>query len=211
MQQFSFGRRTVSAIAEAVDNVHSNVLRLSITRTTFERRTAAILQHLPIFIQKFARSIGPKYFLPRKVILKSLKPEWEDEFDNEKVMYKRLERLQGRFIPIFLGEAEYNGSPAILLSHIDGVLPFAQDPKSPITAEEFETHIEFALREFAKDGLVHGDTKLDNFVICGDHMVVVDLESVCEETEHLELAITSHLSHTVKQYKSYLENRHEYY
>lgn len=189
--------------------MHSNVLRLLITSTAFERRITSILLHLPLCIANFARSIAPKYFLPRRVILKTLKPGWEDEFENEKVMYKRLEPLQGRVIPIFLGEAEYNGSPAIMLSHIDGVLPFAQNQNPPLTAKQFETQAEFALREFAKFGVAHGDTKLDNFLICGDHVKVVDLESVCEEAEHLEFAVTSHLGHVVDLYKSYLRNRDE--
>ncbi|OAA50270.1 Protein kinase-like domain protein [Metarhizium rileyi] len=154
----------------------------------------------------------PGYFLPEQVILKSLKPGWDDEFENEKAMYTRLASLQGRLIPTFLGEAQYKGSPAVVLSFVDGVLPFQQDVNSPLAADEFERLVESALWEFTAFGVAYGDTKLDNFLIVGDGVVLLDLEAVSEvEPQLYKLAVTSHLDHIMHQYRSYLENRHEYY
>lgn len=202
----------MSAIAHLVDSVHPNVLRLSLVRTAFDRAVVSLLLRLPLCIQSLARSIIPGYFLPQKVILKSLKRDWDDEFENEKTMYKRLESLQGRVIPTLYGEAQYERSPALVLSYVDGILPFKQDPDAPLDADEFESRVESALWEFTTFGVAYGDTKLDNFLIVRDGVVLVDLEAVSEVEPNLyELAVTSHLDHLMMQYKSYLANRYDDY
>ncbi|APA15269.1 predicted protein [Sclerotinia sclerotiorum 1980 UF-70] len=91
----------------------------------------SILDYIPIpFIRSIfeknfnfypcLKSSHPEWFLPPTVILKKCKPDWDDEFEVEKRIYRRLQPLQGRFIPYFYGEAIYDGSPALVLSEIIG-------------------------------------------------------------------------------------------
>ncbi|KAK3905070.1 hypothetical protein C8A05DRAFT_31116 [Staphylotrichum tortipilum] len=75
------------------DNHHSNVLRLHIHRALWDDT----------------------------IILKKLKPKWDDEFDNEKLMYARLRPLQGSVIPVFFGEASLDGCRALILSDVGRV------------------------------------------------------------------------------------------
>lgn len=47
--------------------------------------------------------------LPDRIVLKIPKPNWDDEFANEKYIYNKLSRLQGHTIPVYYGEATYDG------------------------------------------------------------------------------------------------------
>lgn len=198
----------VNAMAHVVNRHHYNVLRLDLQRTTFQRHLIKVIEYLPVFLQSMTRRIVPHYFLPDTLILKMLKPDWDDEFSNEKEMYKRLEPLQGRIIPSFLGDATYRGRPSILVSYIEGILPYEQDINSPMTMEEFRSKVEVSLRELKFFGVSYSDMKLGNFIICGDRIVVIDMESVNEEKEDvLEFAVTTYLESLMRQYKLYLDNR----
>ena len=198
----------MQAVGDRVDSVHPNVLRLSLVRTTFGRLVAWLLPRLPEPFRPFLRAALPAYFLPQNVILKKLKPNWDDEFDNEKSMYSRLESLQGRLIPICYGEAVYEGSRALILSVLEGVRPFEQDIDCPLEEDEFERRVESAFRQLALFGVAHGDTKLDNFLVTDQSVLLVDLESLDDvEPRDVELAVTSLRDHLLYQYRSYLKNR----
>lgn len=150
----------------------------------------------------------PAHFLPARVVMKTLKPGWQEEFDNELAMYERLRPLQGQRRPEFLGQATHEGSPAILLSHVEGVPSYKQDPNCPMAAEQFEKLVEEALWELTKYGVAYGDTKLDNFLISDGKVKIVDLEVVFEvEPPDYDLAVTSHLDHLLGQYRLYLNGR----
>lgn len=196
------------ATAHLAGDKHANVLRLDLTRTPFQKRNINLVQCLPLCLQSMVRYFAPEHFLPSTVILKTLKRGWDDEFANEKIVYKRLESLQGRVIPSFLGNAIYNGKPSILISYIDGIMPYEQDKNCPMSVEEFNSKVEFAVRQMEPFGLSHGDMKLDNFIICGDRVMVIDLESVEDEAEDvLDFAIETHLEMLMSQYQIYLDNR----
>ena len=56
----------------------------------------------------------------KNIILKVQKSGWDEEFDTEKAAYEKLKRLQGRVIPICYGQAQYEGTRALILSDIGG-------------------------------------------------------------------------------------------
>lgn len=199
--EFRYGGTTIAALADPVDHIHGNVLHLAIIRTPFQKYVATILNWLPRFIGRLLLWLPPEYLLPNRVILKTLKPGWSDEFENEKAMYKKLESLQGRILPRFLGNADHGGYPAIVLSHIDSVRVYERQ-SSPMPVDEFERQLEAAFREFTNFGVVYGDAKLDNCLISEGRVMLVDLEAVSEEKEEdYELAVTSYCKKIVREYK----------
>ncbi|OAQ95788.1 hypothetical protein LLEC1_04767 [Akanthomyces lecanii] len=199
--QFRFRGTTITAEADPFDHIHSNVLRLAIIRTPFQKYVATILNWLPRCIGQLFLWPPPEYLLPNQVVLKTRKTGWDDEFENEKAMYKRLEPLQGCILPRFLGDADHGGSPAIVLSHIDSVRVYERQ-SSPMPVDEFERQLEAAFREFTRFGVVYGDAKLDNCLISEGRVMLVDLEAVSEEKEEdYELAITSYCNKIVREYR----------
>lgn len=87
-------RRTAS-------NTNQHVLRLTILRGLWQRKLVALLSRLPGAVQAFVIIIWPGWFLPDTVVLKTPKPDWDEEFDTEKEVYDKLKALQGNLIPIF--------------------------------------------------------------------------------------------------------------
>ncbi|KAM3511566.1 hypothetical protein MY11210_004784 [Beauveria gryllotalpidicola] len=202
---FRFEGALVSAWGHNFDHIHHNVLSLGITRTAFQEHISNALNRLPQFLKRIARFLMPAYFLPARVVMKTLKPGWQEEFDNESAMYERLKPLQGQRIPEFLGHATHEGSPAIILSHIEGVPSHKQESGCRMAVEQFEKLVEEALWELTKYGVAYDDTKLDNFLISDGKVKIVDLETVFEvEPPDYELAVTSYLDHLVTQYRRYL-------
>lgn len=190
--QFWLGLNRVSATGTFFDYEHRHVLRLTIIRNSFDRILIAILLLLPLMIQSFVKNIWPGYFLPSTVVLKKLKPDWDEEFENEKRIYKRLEHQQGRLVPVFYGEGRCDNTRVLILSHVVGVLPFEQNPPV-LRPEEFKKRLEATYQELGALGLSHDDPKLDNFLLVDDKITLLDLESVADPGPDLEHVISSDL------------------
>ncbi|EDN92204.1 predicted protein [Sclerotinia sclerotiorum 1980 UF-70] len=90
-------------------------------------------------------------------------------------MYRRLQPLQGRFIPYFYGEAIYDGSPALVLSEIIGRRLYDITMKHGEDGE-FKRKLEEVYKALTWYGVIHGDTKLDNAIDVGDRVMLIDLE-----------------------------------
>ena len=196
----------MSAVGEAIDSGHPGVLRLTVLRSPFERALTTLIFKLPSLIQQFIRFFFPGFFLPDCVVLKKLKPNWDEEFDNEKLMYQRLASLQGDVIPKFYGETKFEGSRALVLSEVVGVLPIKQK-LPPLEPKEFQRRVEAAFRELAAFDLAYDDVKLDNMIMVEDRIVLVDLESVWEPEPHKrEYAFKSYVSHAMLVYDRYLNS-----
>lgn len=63
--------------------------------------------------------------LPDTVVFKGLKPDWDDEFDNEVRMYDRLQPILGTVVAVFYGVATGCGEAgeeerALVLSDVGG-------------------------------------------------------------------------------------------
>ncbi len=108
-----------------------HVLRLTIIRDGWYRFLFPLLLLLPTMFRNRIKRIWPGYFLPAQVVLKKLKPGWDEEFDNEKHMYVKLEPLQGHIIPMFYGEAQCEGTRALVLSDVGGVAASDQHSALP--------------------------------------------------------------------------------
>ncbi|RMJ18927.1 hypothetical protein CDV36_001330 [Fusarium kuroshium] len=181
--KFRLGWSTVSAIGNQNDSYHPNVLQLSIIRSSFDHSVIALFRRLPLVIQSLVKSVVPGYFLPSRIVIKKLKPGWSDEFKNEKIHNTR----------------------ALILSEVNGVE--ACNQKFPcLEPSEFQRRIEEAFAELAKFGLAYGDIKLDNFLLVGDRVVIVDLESVWEDTpDEIEYANETHIEHLISMYERHLD------
>lgn len=199
----------MTAVGDWSDREHPNVLRLTILRSSFDQAVISILLALPYSLQNLARTLVPGYFLPPRIVLKKIKPEWDDEFNNEVCMYKRLRPVQGHLVPICYGLAWCDGKRALVLSEIDGVLPFEQPLESPVDAAEFCRRLRVAYTELGTFGLMYGDPKLDNYLLVDDRIVLVDLESVEEgEDGAIDRVIESNVEFARDRYRSYLKNRY---
>jgi hypothetical protein len=88
---------------------HDNVIRLTIERSRLAGYMHWIVSKLPFAVQRFLVRFVPLWVLPDRIVLKIPKPNWDDEFANEKHIYNKLSRLQGYTIPVYYGEATYDG------------------------------------------------------------------------------------------------------
>ncbi|KAL2676457.1 hypothetical protein Neosp_010215 [[Neocosmospora] mangrovei] len=192
--KFLFHGHTVFAAGDWSDRKHPNVLRLTIIRSSFDQAIISILLALPYTFQNFAQALFPAYFLPSRIVLKKMKPEWDEEFNNEVGMYDRLQPVQGHLIPICFGLAWCDGKRALVLSEVNGVLPFEQPLDSPSDADEFCRRLRTAYGE-----------------LVDDRIVIVDLESVeeAEEEGAIERVVESNVEFARDRYRSYLKNRYE--
>lgn len=207
--QFRLGHSIVSATGTANDSKHLNVVHLLIHRGHFERMLIVLILWLPIFIQTIIATIFPGLFLPDRVVLKKVKPGWLEEFDNEKHIYERLQSLQGRVIPHYFGEAQFEGTRALILSEVVGIMPWEQK-LPPLQADEFKELVEVAFQELNAFSLAYDDIKLDNMILVQDRVVLVDLESVYEvPLEHREYVFNSDRIQLMVVYKRYLDNCYE--
>ncbi|POR32468.1 hypothetical protein TPAR_07322 [Tolypocladium paradoxum] len=208
--KFRFNANTLSAVGDWSDSEHPNVLRLTILRSSFDQAVISILLALPHAIQNFARALVPGYFLPPRIILKKMKPEWDDEFNNEVRIYERLRPAQGHLIPICYGLAWCDGKRALVLSEVNGVLPFEQPVDSPLDTAEFCRRLEVAFGELGAFGLMYDDPKLDNYLLIDDRIVIIDLESVVEGEEEgaIERVIEANIEFARDRYRSYLKSRY---
>ncbi|GJN84689.1 hypothetical protein PLIIFM63780_008251 [Purpureocillium lilacinum] len=132
-------------------------------------------------------------------------PGWDSDFDNEKRMYEKLRPLQGTLIPRCLCEGTCEGTRALVLSEVEGEQACRQ--KKPwLEPAELQRRLEVAFRQLEEFGVGYGDLKLNNFLIAGDGMVVVDLESVYEDTpDELDYATRTHIAHLKGRYERHLD------
>lgn len=114
-------------------------------------------------------------------------------FEVERGVYERLRPLQGDVIPRLLGELEYDGARALLLSDIGGVCLASpaggmvlqeKGDDELVRAKELGRLLRDALGALAGMGVSHDDVKLNNFHLVGEgegegaKVMVVDLEQV---------------------------------
>lgn len=106
---------------------------------------------------------------------RNTKHGWEEEFDAEKAAHAKLRPLQGIVIPEYLGELDYGIARAHLLSD-EGGASLATPEVALVEATEMERMLRQAMLALSELGVLQGDTKLDNFHVDGDKIMVLDLE-----------------------------------
>ncbi|QSZ33329.1 hypothetical protein DSL72_002917 [Monilinia vaccinii-corymbosi] len=98
-------------------------------------------------------------------------------------MYRRLQQLQGKFLPYFYGEAIYDDSPALVLSEIIGRRLFELEIP-PEEDEEMERKLDEVYRALTVYHVMHGDPTLYNAMDIGDRIMLLDQEqSEIQEAE----------------------------
>lgn len=113
--------------------------------------------------------------------MKREKVNWTEEFDNEKEMYRALAPIQGVFVPKYYGEVECprtetTGSRALILSDIGGI-PLQDEAAGSLEYEQLSDMLWRSLRAVAELGVEHDDVKLDNYVLVGDTIMLIDFDS----------------------------------
>lgn len=83
----------IVASGEFPDRLHDNVLRLHIHRTLLGDFLHSIFSNFPLVVLRLLTPVFPQWILPRTFILKEQKPDWDEEFENEKRMYAKLRTL----------------------------------------------------------------------------------------------------------------------
>lgn len=156
------------------------------------------------------RSRYPEWTLPCNIVLKSQKPDWEEEFDTEKATYTLLQPLQGLVIPRYHGQITYDGTRALILSDIGGKC-IATPEGAVLREEELRPLFEKALKALMDHGVSHDDIKLDNFHLVEDgteeRVMVVDLERVDVglEQEDRDIMLRANVNQLMRWYKGHLE------
>jgi hypothetical protein len=128
----------------------------------------------------FDFTIEPSHGLPQNLFVKKQKVGWEAEFSAEIDAYKRLRELQGTTVPQLFGQVLVDGVPALLLSKVPGISldALARSGAMEIDENLLETQLRESLGALDKYKAVYWDMRLDNFILCGDRIVIVDLEQI---------------------------------
>lgn len=187
-QSFKFGTRVITATGGPADHLHVNVLRLVVHKSALYWAISPLFSLFPTAVHSFFRSIVPEWFLPEKIVLKKRKDGRDEEFQIEQATYRKLRCLQGHVVPVFYGEVQVEGTPALLLSDVGGASMGepggAKLGNGTVLGEsEFRRIAKQALGALAACGKSHEDLKLDNFRRVEDEkgesvIMIVDLEHV---------------------------------
>lgn len=121
----------------------------------------------------------PGPFLPPTVIVKKLKPTWDEEFHDEKKTYGKLKILQGHVIPVLYGEVKCDGTCALVLSDVGGI-PLCADEAEGFSEQHLRAMLKSALRPILELGVEPADTNLSNYHIVGDRIFILDFEDTAE-------------------------------
>ncbi|KAL2259686.1 hypothetical protein VTK26DRAFT_6541 [Humicola hyalothermophila] len=183
IKDIQFGFRRFRAPAKQI-YINQHVFLLDVRPNPFTRWLSS---WAPGLVSSWLQRLLPEWFLPTTVVLKERNPQRADSYENEIATYQHLRPLQGHCIPRMLGEvASYNHEqtryqmskrpvPGILLENVQGVslqdLP-AKELEDPRLIEELKDMYSL----FTKNGVVHGDPRLHNFIRTGERIVAIDLE-----------------------------------
>lgn len=175
------GWRNISG-SGAVCSHHPPQRRAS-SRSTHRRNRLSVwlLQLLPSTIYTRAKVWFSEWFLLELVVLQRQKKNWEEEFDNEKNIYRILAPVQGVHVPMCYGEArcpatETTGTRALVLSDVGGI-SLDEDGAKGFSVEEFETLLREPIRAIAELRVAHDDLKLANYHLVDNKIVVIDFDS----------------------------------
>ncbi|KAK1763567.1 hypothetical protein QBC33DRAFT_549340 [Phialemonium atrogriseum] len=117
-------------------------------------------------------------------------------------MYGRLRAFQGVVIPVYFGEAQYDGALALLLSDIGG-FPLCHPQAASMKEGDLLRMLHDPFGALATLSIIHDDAKLDNYHLVGNKIMIVDLESAEEAEENLEFFVDSIIDHLLGKYKSH--------
>ncbi|KAL6893391.1 hypothetical protein GGI43DRAFT_184024 [Trichoderma evansii] len=170
--------RSITGIGEVYNSKHRNVRRLTIQPKWIDKIVFSALSICPKFTQHHLQKWFPEWYLPRNIVLKTQKPNWENEFHAEIKFYRALESLQGTYIPQYLGTTEFEGVRSHILSDVGGICMADIDEDDESIAPAVEKLFRHTISTVAALGHYQNDMRLDNFHLVGDRIVIVDLEQM---------------------------------
>ncbi|RFN53938.1 hypothetical protein FIE12Z_1685 [Fusarium flagelliforme] len=192
--QFRFGTRFIQAAGFTADNCHPNLLLLRIQSSVFHNAVQFLFQVLS-WTGLWVENKFPEWFLPDRIVLKTQKPDWEEEFGNELLAYHKLQSVQGITVPKLYGMVQHDYTRALVLSDIGGHC--VATPQGAVLDEEDMRPLVYQAFKYSNEfGVSHEDTKLDNFHLVTDEegkdkIMMVDLESADYEQTEEDLAYTA--------------------
>ncbi|GKU09528.1 unnamed protein product [Fusarium langsethiae] len=210
LKQFRFGTRTIQATGSTADHCHPNVLLLRIEPSFVQRAVQLLFRVLSLTTGPWVESKFPEWFLPDRIVLKSQKPDWEEEFDNELLAYNKLQPVQSITVPKFYGMVQHENTRALILSDIGGHC-VANPEGAVLDEQDMRTLFYHAFKSINKFGVSYEDPKLDNFHLVNDEgkdkIMIVDLESADYEQTEEELAYTAKTTTNfmMRQYRNHLQ------
>ncbi|CAG7564247.1 unnamed protein product [Fusarium equiseti] len=131
--QFRFGTRFIQAAGSTADNYHPNVLLLKIEPSVFQNAVQFLFRVL-LWTGLWVEKKLPEWFLRDRIVLKTQKPDWEEEFDNGLLAYHKLQSVQGITVPKLYGMVQHDNNRALVLSDIGGHC--VATPKDAVLDEE---------------------------------------------------------------------------
>lgn len=184
-QKFWFRTRLIRATATPADHLHRNVLRLHVQSSLVQRLIGRAINLLPSPARVWTEARFPEWAFPPRLVLKRQKKGWAREFNTEKAVYARLRPLQDVVIPRYFGELSYRNRRAMLLSDVGGE-SLATPEGTLVQLSDFRRLLFQALNAFTPFRISHCDSKLDNYHLTGDKIMIVDLERIAKgfATEH---------------------------
>ncbi|KAI0388293.1 hypothetical protein F5Y17DRAFT_470513 [Xylariaceae sp. FL0594] len=191
IKEFRLGTRRIRAQAKRIYS-NRHVFRLELT-------VSPVTSWVTSWVPQFFQPVLPEWFLPPVMILKERNPLKPEEYRNEVEKYKQLRSLQGDVIPRFYGETiSDDHTPAILLEFIEGTplhklpeedlfsqpiltahhdrLPLYDLRRDDIPNPQLLSKLQYMYDQFTRNGVVHGDPKLHNFIHSDHGVVAIDLE-----------------------------------
>ncbi|OIW30514.1 hypothetical protein CONLIGDRAFT_630491 [Coniochaeta ligniaria NRRL 30616] len=180
-----------------------HVLRLRVHPGVLATTIRRVSNQLPTALHNLITEWFPGLFLPDTVIIKELKPDWDEEFNNEIRMYRKLKPIQDVVVPVFYGEIRVDGTRALLLSDVGGkplvAVTFAEHRRN-----DLERMVQTALRAIYGLGVSPCDANLVNCHVVGDRVMIVDHE----QDEDLEEGLRDRLDEVVEAKAERIMARH---
>src|SRR3569833_1443335 len=90
--------------------------------------------------------------------------------------------MQKRYVPKYYGEvecpkAERTGTRALILSYVDGIPLSDEDKAGYLELDHLEDILWESIRAVADLNVKHDDLRLDNYILAGDRIVLIDFDS----------------------------------
>ncbi|OIW31923.1 hypothetical protein CONLIGDRAFT_667740 [Coniochaeta ligniaria NRRL 30616] len=228
--KFRLGWSTVHGSAEPITSIIDDdpvwgperkiwhhVLRLSVHHGILTTIIRWLRERLPSALQRRISKWFPGAFLPDTVIVKTLKPDWDEEFDTEISMYGRLKPIQGVVVPVFYGETQVDdgdgGTRAMLLSDVGGK-QLAVVSCGDYEADDLRGMLKTAIGAIYRLGVSPCDANLVNcHVVAGNRIMIVDHEQDeeldDEKSHHVEELIEAKVDSIMERYWSVQQSTEE--
>ncbi|KAH8813140.1 hypothetical protein F5884DRAFT_325654 [Xylogone sp. PMI_703] len=199
---FEFRGHTLHATAKPIHAIYQHVFRVELHQDSWSKFVNNLTSRQSQLTEPYL--LG-HYSSPYRLIIKTQKKGAEEEFNNEKAMYQAMQSLQGLYLPVYYGEIELNGVPALIISDVGGV-PL-NDRNLKLDVRKLKEKLEEVYRATLEYGVCQTDSKLDNFHRVNGTIIALDLGRFeWIDPEDRCLIFESETSYLLKRYKDHQES-----